>query len=63
MAKAEYSLILRSIRRLVEDERVRQLSDQHLLRQFSDHRDEAAFAMLLRRHGPMVYGIRFPNVK
>src|SRR6516162_9623270 len=57
MAEAEYSLILRSIRRLVEDESVRQLSDQHLLRQFSDHRDEAAFGMLLRRHGPMVLDV------
>ena len=57
MAEAEYSLILRSIRRLVEDESVRQHSDQHLLRQFSDHRDEAAFGMLLRRHGPMVLDV------
>ena len=57
MAEAEYSLILRSIRRLVEDESVRQQSDQHLLRQFSDHRDEAAFGMLLRRHGPMVLDV------
>jgi len=57
MAEAEYSLILRSIRRLAEDESVRKLSDQHLLRQFSDHRDEAAFGMLLRRHGPMVLDV------
>ena len=58
MAEAEYSLILRSgIRRLVEAESVRQLSDQHLLRLFSDHRDEAAFAMLLRRHGPIVLDV------
>ena len=57
MAEAEYSLILRSIRRLVEDESVRQLSDQHLLRQFCDHRDDAAFGMLLRRHGPMVLDV------
>ena len=57
MAEAEYRLILRSIRRLVDDESVRQQSDQHLLRQFSEHRDEAAFGMLLRRHGPMVLDV------
>src|SRR5262245_24703183 len=57
MAEAEYSLILRSVRRLIEDESVRQLSDQHLLRRLSDHQDEAAFGMLLRRHGPMVLDV------
>jgi cytochrome c peroxidase len=57
MAQAVSSLILQSIRRLVEDEGVRQQSDQHLLRQFSDHRDEAAFGVLLRRHGPMVLDV------
>jgi cytochrome c peroxidase len=45
------------IRRLVEDEGVRHLSDRHLLRQFSDQRDEAAFAALLRRHGSMVLDV------
>jgi cytochrome c peroxidase len=57
MAKAVSSPILQLIRRLVEDESVQQLSDQHLLRQFSDHRDEAAFGTLLRRHGPMVLDV------
>jgi cytochrome c peroxidase len=57
MAKAEPSPILRSIRRLVEDEGTRRLSDQHLLRQFCDQRDEAAFGALLRRHGPMVLDV------
>jgi cytochrome c peroxidase len=57
MAKAVSSPLLQLIRRLVEDESVRQLSDQHLLQQFSDHRDEAAFGTLLRRHGPMVLDV------
>src|SRR5262245_55824444 len=57
MAKAVSSPILQLIRRLVEDEGVRQLSDQDLLQQFSDHRDEAAFGTLLRRHGPMVLDV------
>jgi RNA polymerase sigma factor (sigma-70 family) len=32
-------------------------SDGNLLRRFLTRRDEAAFASLLRRHGPMVYGV------
>jgi cytochrome c peroxidase len=57
MAQAARKPILQLIRRLLEDESVRQLSDQHLLQQFSDHRDEAAFGTLLRRHGPMVFDV------
>jgi cytochrome c peroxidase len=57
MAKAVSSPILQLIRGLVEDESVHQVSDRHLLQQFSDHRDEAAFGMLLRRHGPMVLDV------
>jgi cytochrome c peroxidase len=57
MAHAVPSRTLQMIRRLVEDERARQLSDPHLLKQFSDHRDEAAFGTLLRRHGPMVLDV------
>src|SRR5262249_2903527 len=32
-------------------------SDGQLLEAFLAHRDEAAFAALLRRHGPMVWGV------
>jgi cytochrome c peroxidase len=45
------------IRRLVEDESVRQQPDRHLLRQFTDRLDHAAFGTLLRRHGPMVLDV------
>ena len=31
-------------------------TDAELLGRFADHRDEAAFALLVRRHGPMVIG-------
>jgi len=31
--------------------------DADLLTRFLDHRDEAAFALLLARHGPMVWGV------
>src|SRR5881394_1206268 len=32
-------------------------TDAELLRRFVDRRDEAAFAALVRRHGPMVLGV------
>src|SRR6476660_9260716 len=32
-------------------------SDAELLERFIDRRDEAAFALLVRRHGAMVYGV------
>jgi RNA polymerase sigma factor (sigma-70 family) len=32
-------------------------SDGHLLRRYVVHRDQAAFAALVRRHGPMVLGL------
>jgi RNA polymerase sigma factor (sigma-70 family) len=35
----------------------RDLADRHLLERFVAARDEAAFAALLRRHGPMVLGV------
>ncbi len=54
MVKAVSSPILQLIRRVIEDQQGRQLSDQDLLRRFKDQRDEAAFHLLLRRHGPMV---------
>src|SRR5262245_4986931 len=57
MAKAVSHPILQLIRRVVEDQGVRHLSDRHLLQQFSDRRDEAAFGTLLRRHGPMVLDV------
>jgi RNA polymerase sigma-70 factor (ECF subfamily) len=35
----------------------RDLTDRHLLERFVTARDEAAFAALVRRHGPMVLGV------
>jgi len=35
---------------------LRDQSDAHLLRLFGEHREEAAFELLVRRHGPIVWG-------
>jgi RNA polymerase sigma factor (sigma-70 family) len=48
---------LHLIRRVVQDQRVKQLTDPELLGRFSASRDEAAFHGLLRRHGPMVLDV------
>src|SRR5437867_4381288 len=48
--------VTRYLRRVVErDAHAR--TDQDLLDRFARHRDEAAFADLVRRHGPMVLGV------
>ena len=44
----------RMVRRLSE---AGALTDGELLRRFLARRDEPAFAALLRRHGPMVFGV------
>jgi RNA polymerase sigma factor (sigma-70 family) len=45
------------IRRLVEDQRVRELSDEELLQRFTAQQDEPAFQALLGRHGAMVLDV------
>jgi RNA polymerase sigma factor (sigma-70 family) len=57
MTKMTTSPILRLIRHMAEDRRVRHLTDQELLYRFRSERDQAAFDSLLRRHGPMVLDV------
>ncbi len=57
MMKTTTSPILQLIRRSVEDQRVKVLTDQELLNHFRSERDEAAFHALLRRHGSMVLDV------
>jgi RNA polymerase sigma factor (sigma-70 family) len=45
--------VVRHLRRLAAPPDA-EVSDQELLRRFASHHDEAAFAALVRRHGPMV---------
>ncbi len=49
------ALLLSHLRRLVEAHGLGELSDRELLERFAADHDEAAFAALLRRHGPMVF--------
>ena len=57
MATGQLGTILRHLHRLVGLPACRDLSDRQLLERFAAGRDEAAFATLLRRHGPMVLGV------
>ncbi len=45
------------LRRLVDPARQRELSDADLLERFRLHREEAAFTLLVQRHGPMVLAV------
>jgi RNA polymerase sigma factor (sigma-70 family) len=53
MQTPQAALLLRHIRKLAAPAEEAD-SDRELLRRFSQRRDEEAFAVLLRRHGPMV---------
>jgi RNA polymerase sigma factor (sigma-70 family) len=57
MASASVHPVIRFIRRLTEPDPAVEPGDGTLLDRFAARRDEAAFAALLQRHGPMVYGV------
>jgi RNA polymerase sigma factor (sigma-70 family) len=57
MAAGQSAVLLRHIRQLAAAPAVSRRTDRELLQHFSAHRDEAAFAELVRRHGPMVLGV------
>jgi len=46
--------VIRHLHRLIENHQNDQCSDRELLERFAAGKDQAAFAMLVRRHGPMV---------
>jgi RNA polymerase sigma factor (sigma-70 family) len=54
VARKHAGLILEYIRKIRRTHETAQLSDRELLHRFARDRDEAAFATLVRRHGPMV---------
>jgi RNA polymerase sigma-70 factor (ECF subfamily) len=49
--------LLRFIRKVGAAEPAEELPDSHLLARFAAARDDAAFAALVQRHGPMVLGV------
>jgi RNA polymerase sigma factor (sigma-70 family) len=57
MARTAASPILHLIRRVVEDQRLKDLPDRELLRHFQTRQDKRAFDALLRRHGSMVLDV------
>jgi type I site-specific restriction endonuclease len=54
MATAQLGSLLRHVHRLAAGRGSLQRTDRELLDDFSARRDEAAFAALVARHGPMV---------
>ncbi|HEV3120052.1 MAG TPA: sigma-70 family RNA polymerase sigma factor [Gemmataceae bacterium] len=57
MAGGGSRVILRHIRQLADNSADASATDRELLRRFAAHRDQAAFAALVRRHGRLVFGV------
>src|SRR5262249_46804991 len=57
MSNLQAGILLRHIRKLATADSISHLRDGQLLERFTAQRDEAAFAVLIERHGPMVLGV------
>lgn len=57
MAIGSPQIMVRQLRQVVQRREIGALSDGQLLECFVAEHDEAAFAGLVRRHGPMVWGV------
>src|SRR5262249_48006042 len=57
MTSDQAGLVLQHIRRLAGTPGAGQTHDAQLVERFTAQRDEAAFADLVRRHGPMVLNV------
>ncbi len=57
MATAQASTVLRHIRGFVAAEQASQLPDRQLLERFRTGHEEKAFAALVQRYGPLVWGV------
>src|SRR5436190_6566697 len=57
MAAGHLRSVMRLLHRVAGPETGAAESDRQLLQRFTGARDEAAFAALVRRHGPMVLGV------
>src|SRR5260370_32779780 len=57
MAKQPLNGVLEHLRKVAAVHTNRELPDRELLERFVGARDEAAFTVLIERHGPMVLGV------
>ena len=57
MVKTPASPLMQSLKRVVEDPRLKDLPDLDLLQRFITQHDEAAFAVLIRRYGRTVFSV------
>jgi RNA polymerase sigma factor (sigma-70 family) len=57
MASGELNKVIQYLHDVRREEQSGVLTDGDLLSRFLQHRDEAAFEALVRRHGPLVYGV------
>src|SRR3974390_3038884 len=57
MATAQMDTVIRHLRRAVLRQDGGAWTDGQMLGSFIDQKDEAAFEALVRRHGPMVFGV------
>jgi RNA polymerase sigma factor (sigma-70 family) len=57
MATGQLSAVLRHVRGLTHAGQIVDVTDTQLLQRYTSHEDEAAFAMLVQRHGPLVMGV------
>jgi RNA polymerase sigma factor (sigma-70 family) len=57
MTTTQAGVVLRHLRGLIAADGPGLLGDRQLLERFTAAREEAAFAALVRRHGPMVHGV------
>src|SRR5580704_16176775 len=57
MGKQSLNGMLHHLRKVAAVQTYRGLSDRELLERFASARDEAAFTVLIERHGPMVLGV------
>jgi RNA polymerase sigma factor (sigma-70 family) len=57
MPHAQLGALIHFVRRLGDPAGLRHLADWELLDRFTERCDEAAFAAILHRHGPLVWGV------
>jgi RNA polymerase sigma factor (sigma-70 family) len=57
MPGGQLGALIHFVRRMGDPAGLRHLADQELLERFAERCDGAAFAAILRRHGPLVWGV------